>query len=226
LLDSELRIFSDNANAATDKAVICYPAEDNILFFENDTCYSIVEWGDIYPDELDSCAKSNDPGCKGKYGFWEGSGRFAQPLVEIGENGKSGGESLSRHVTAGDWQSQDGAPYMRAGLGAIVAVEYLMTLFEATEHGLRDGSAYRTANRTKELSKITNGRASTKSHHMEGGAADILLMDVSGKYLDKCAVMKTAVDLIQGEVKHEGTVHSVHFAVPAPTSNDYWRCRK
>lgn len=235
IFDLAATIESDFAQRARDGAVrpqICYPGLDNNIGTEEDICYTVVAFEEIDPAEQQNCADSNppDPGCRDKYWYPDGRVGIARPLIDIHQYGA--GDTglkmpLTEHIKAGDWQSQDGARYMRAGIAILTTIEALMKYFKAAKHGIISG--YRTHTHNISLTR-TNPRASDTSHHMDGVAADFILGDfqtpIIGPPSDKCQIMEIAKKFVggRGAVKDEGTASSVHTSIPTAERDDVWNC--
>jgi hypothetical protein len=104
-----ISVIAAQANHRTIQWMSCYPAADNMLFTNDDACYTIIEFGDIDQIERNSCGANNDPGCRKKYAYSHST--YTQPLIDYNEHTML--TLLSGNVTAWDWQSQDNARYMR-----------------------------------------------------------------------------------------------------------------
>ncbi len=211
--------LASQAKGSTRKRLVCFPGEDNLLYTQDDTCYTEVAFRDIKED----CGES-DPGCRNKYDVSHPF--YAQPLIDFKEHVYF--IALSKHITAEDWQSQDNARYMRVGIPVLAVIEALMEMNWATKHNLRpEGSGYRTQDRNKTLRPVS----ASKSHHMDGVAADIKLAYDSGPVVRKCDVLSAAYQMIRfyGEVLSEKREKpTVHIAVVGRPYNDSpkvsWGC--
>lgn len=227
--------FLSPLNLAGLRRTLCYPSSDNIKGTPDDVCFTELSYGDIDRDEIASCGEA-DPGCQRKYSFSHAD--VYQPLIRADENGMDA--HLTKNITATDWQSQDNASYMRAGTAILTAIEFILGFFfrdalgvSVGSHGLRPGgSAYRTQNRIDQIRQSGNTRVSATSHHKDGVAADIILTSNNiSPTPEKCEVLQEAAIIIggRGEVLHEGTIRSVHIAVPGRSHTDSdrfsWRCQ-
>jgi transglutaminase-like putative cysteine protease len=223
LRESVSTVAAQTANAMH-RIQICYPGKDNLRGTSDDVCYGIYQFGELQDP---FCNPDYDPECRGKYYYPHDD--FVQYLIDIREHDPS--IFLTKNITASDWQSQDNAPYMRAGWAALAFIEILMQDFHVAQHNLRSdsGSGYRTRERNWALAERRNRRVSYYSHHMDGVAADIVLDTPSDGYPvpAKCEVLTDAWYYIAGtgEVLHEGTTRSVHIAKPGKYHADAWRWR-
>ena len=173
--------------------------------------------------ELSDEAAQNCPDGDCLFHYRFGDPDFVIPLIDISENPIDA--HLTKNVTARQWQSQDGARFMRAGFTVLAAIEVLMEFFQVTDHLLRpDGSGYRTKTRNDSLDD-----SSGESNHLNGTAADITLIGGPNPPA-KCEVLAQAEALIggKGEIQHEGKKVTVHIAIPARQNNDKhkhaWSC--
>jgi hypothetical protein len=214
--------MATQAANATHRIMVCYPGKDNLRGTTDDVCYGIYNFGELQDSR---CNQAYDPECRGKYYYPHDD--FVQYLIDIREHDAN--VFLTKNIKASDWQSQDGAPYMRAGWAALAVIEVLMQDFHVSQNGLSSpsGSGYRTRERNWALAEQRNRRVSYYSHHMDGVAADIVL---SGPYDGykvpaKCEVLPYAYYYVvgNGEVLHEGTTTSVHIAKPGKNHTDSWR---
>jgi hypothetical protein len=137
----------------------------------------------------------------------------------LGENAP-----LTKNITAFQWQSQDDAPYMRAGFTVLIVIEELMSYFGATDHILRtdnpssSGSGYRSRLQNDTLSPDLLG------FHVNGTAADITL--IGSNSIDSCEVLYQANEYIgrNGQAATEGKANTRHIAIPATYWFDNRRC--
>lgn len=203
--------FASNADNGAIRQRICFPGLDNWLFSKDDTCYTTVTFYEAcgYNTRCQNDYAENNPG-------------FARPLIAVNENGPDA--RLTKYIKASDWQSQDGAPYMRVGLTVLTTIEFMMDYFKATNHDLLAGSGYRTQTRNSSVG------GAPKSHHPDGVAADIKLTGGPNPP-NKCDVLNLANYLIggKGEVLHEGKPNTVHIAIHGKNNRDNhkykWSCQ-
>jgi len=225
LARATLSEMATQARNASIRIKICYPGKDNIRGTADDVCYGIYNFGELQDNE---CNQVYDQECRGKYYYPHDD--FVQYLIDIREQDPD--VFLTKNIKASDWQSQDNAPYMRAGWAILSIVEVLMQDFHVKQHNLRSksGSGYRTRERNWWLAEQKNKRVSYYSHHMDGVAADIVLKEPYDGYPvpAKCEVLPYAYNYVagNGETLHEGTAESVHIAKPGQSNPpDAWRWR-
>ncbi len=211
LVNASMPELASQTNNATHRIQICYPGEDNYSGTSDDICYSTYVIGELEED----CP--NDANCSKKYQI--GNINFAQRLIKLDEHGDYA--HLTKNITASNWQSQDGALYMRAGVSILSVIEILLTRFSCSKANTEtsSGSGFRTYTRNLTLSGHSN-----TSHHLDGVAADIIIDTPLYPYIKnppQCAVLNDAYRLWGGfsEVLSEGH-GTAHIATPSNPNND------
>jgi hypothetical protein len=233
--------FADYLQHSSLARLIRFPGPDNMMYTSDDVKYSEVSLLELAQAEYKACSEWGDDGCEVRYRVSHAD--VAQPLIAVEENGSDA--KLSAHITAGDWQSQDGAKYMRVGTAVLLTIEFMVGYFVMIRGGEK-GTAQIVSGYRNYIHNLTIDGSSETSHHVDGIAADTI-PKVTGNVINgdpkKCEVLQEAKILTggapdylmpggRGEILAEGAKSTVHVAVPAISPHtdqdkyaDQWTCK-
>ena len=210
--------FAEYAKAALDRSdrpVACYPGEDNVMFNEGSPCFQIVLINEV--EDVGPCMRTSDgspTACEDKYGI-SSPGRYHAPLIEASPSDLK----LTQHISVGEWMSDDGAPYMRAGVTVLMLAEAVRFVESALAIIVSEG--YRSQPFSRTLKK-THPETSLTSFHLDGLAIDFNLSR-PGFPVTQCDMIRDALTLTNSlsgnsgfglEISTKGKTSGVHFAVP------------